>query len=215
MLAVAVAGLDGINTSPKTSQCPNSLPGPTAAKHCAGPQHVTNKGPGDLGKGPPKGCGFAYLTLLLGFPGCSKYGNTHGSRLFWDNDCRWLCCMVTSTALLLAPKASSYMVRVFRDPILSSSFLFAGACAPSFTWELLISNDRLRNPTAVSPRWLIITWVENSGVKGKAVPHWVRLVCASCPAAPEFAAWAKVLGLDAGWDIHCCTGPWDALKGKG
>lgn len=92
MLAVAVAGLDGINTSPKTSQCPNSLPGPTAAKHCAGPQHVTNKGPADLGKGPPKGCGFTYLTLLLGFPGCPRCGNTHSSRLFWDNNCRWLCC---------------------------------------------------------------------------------------------------------------------------
>lgn len=96
MLAVAVAGLGAISTPPKISQCPNSSPGPTAAKHCAGPWHVTNKGPGDLGKGPPKGCGFACFTLLLGFPGYPSYRATHSSRLFVEKGCGWLCCAALS-----------------------------------------------------------------------------------------------------------------------
>lgn len=38
---------------------------------------------------------------------------------------------------------------------------------------------------AISPQWLIITWVETSGVKGKVVLLWVRLAWALPCVQPD------------------------------
>lgn len=46
----------------------------------------------------------------------------------------------------------------------------------------------------ISPQRLIITWVETSGVKGKAVLGQAGLGYALCPARPEFAPGPRCWG---------------------
>lgn len=113
-------------------------------------------------------------------------------------------CRLHSFAHTKLVVSTNSWARVFWDPSFPPPSHLLVACGPSSTWELLISDSRLRNPMAISPRWLIITWVETSVSKGRlccAGTGWVGLKLCLVSSQTRLCSWAKVLGLDAGWDV--------------